>query len=126
MKRNNMQLYVVSTNKGDYIKYEVKNFIPFAPTEFQITENAALIGGYFNQVPVVLYFSFATQRSKILPGLLNENGELTQIKTYPDGTFDVLISAMNFKKQQTVWVKNYDEEGNLQGNFALDQKITST
>jgi hypothetical protein len=120
VKRNNMQLYVVSQDKGDYVKYEVKNYIPFAPTEFQITKNAALIGGYFNQVPVVLYYSFATQRSKILPGLLNENGELTQIKTFPDGTFDVLISAMNFRKQQTVWVKNYDEEGDLQGNFALE------
>ena len=107
-------------SKGDYTKYDVKNFIPFATTEFQVTENAALIGGYFNQVPVVLYFSFDTQRSKILPGLLNENGELTQIKTYPDGTFDVLISAVNFKKQQTVWIKNYDENGDLQSNFALD------
>ncbi|HET6543299.1 MAG TPA: hypothetical protein VFG46_22585, partial [Chryseolinea sp.] len=111
MKRNNMQLYAVSTSKGDYIKYDVKNFIPFATTEFQVTEKGALIGGYFNQVPVVLYFSFDTQRSKILPGLLNENGELTQIKTFPDGTFDVLISAVNFKKQQTVWIKNYDENG---------------
>ena len=120
MKRNNMQLYAVSTSKGDYIKYDVKNFIPFATTEFQVTEKGALIGGYFNQVPVVLYFSFDSQRSKILPGLLNENGELTQIKTYPDGTFDVLISAVNFKKQQTVWIKNYDENGDLQSNFALE------
>ncbi|HZB12056.1 MAG TPA: hypothetical protein VE467_03465, partial [Chryseolinea sp.] len=57
VKRNNMQLYVVSQEKGEYVKYEVKNYIPFAPTEFQITKNAALIGGYFNQVPVVLYYS---------------------------------------------------------------------
>ena len=64
MKRNNMEIYAVSQSKGDYAKYEVKNFIPFATTEFQITENAALIGGYFNQVPVVLYFSFATQTVK--------------------------------------------------------------
>jgi len=120
LKRNNMEIYAVSQAKGDFAKYEVKNFIPFATTEFQITENAALIGGYFNQVPVVLYFSFATQKSKILPGLLNESGELTQIKTFPDGTFDVLISAVNFKKQQTVWLKNYDENGDLQSNFALE------
>ena len=120
LKRNNMQLFAVSQANGNYVTFEVKNYIPFAPTEFQITEKAALIGGYFNQVPVVMYYSFATMRSKILPGLLNESGELTQIKTYPDGTFDVLISAINFKKQQTVWIKNYDEEGDLQSNFALE------
>jgi hypothetical protein len=120
LKRNNMQLYAVSQSDGSYVNYEVKNYIPFSPTEFQITEKAALIGGYFNQVPVVLYYSFATQRSKILPGLLNESGELTQVKTFPDGTFDVLISALNFRKQQTVWIKNYDDNGDLQGNFALE------
>jgi hypothetical protein len=41
MKRNNMQLYAVSTSKGDYIKYDVKNFIPFATTEFQVTEKGS-------------------------------------------------------------------------------------
>jgi hypothetical protein len=119
-RKNNMQLYAVSQANGEYINYQVRNFIPFSPTEFQITEKAALIGGYYNQVPVVLYFSFLTQRSKILPGLLNESGELTQVKTFQDGTFDVLISARNFKKQQTVWVKSYDAEGDLQANYALD------
>jgi hypothetical protein len=95
-------------------------FIPFTPAEFQVTEKAAIIGGYYNQVPVVLYYSFETEKSKILPGLLNENGELTQVRVYPDGTFDVLISARNFKGQQTVWIKNYDLEGNLQSNYALE------
>ena len=118
-RRNNLQLVAVSQANGEYTHYEVKNFIPFATTEFQVTENGALIGGYYNQVPVVIYFSFATQRSKILPGLLNESGELTQIKTFPDGTFDVLISARNFMKQQTVWVKSYDANADLQSNIAL-------
>lgn len=119
-KRNNMQLFAVSQDNGAYINYQIRNFIPFGPTEFQITEKAALIGGYYNQVPVVLYFSFVTQRSKILPGLLNESGELTQVKVFEDGTFDVLISARNYKKQQTVWIKSYDAEGDLQSNYALD------
>lgn len=119
LRRNNMELYKVSQTDGSYIKYEVRNYIPFAPTEFHITEKAALIGGYFNNVPVVLSYSFAEQRSKLLPGLLNETGELTQIKTFPDGTFDVLISARNYLKQQTVWIKSYDANGDLQANYSL-------
>ncbi|HKZ37537.1 MAG TPA: hypothetical protein VJ184_07810 [Chryseolinea sp.] len=118
--KNNMEIFALDQSTGDFIKYKIRNYIPFAPTEFQITEKAALIGGYYNQVPVVLYFSFATQRSKILPGLFNDAGELTQVKTFDDGSFDVLISARNFKKQQTVWIKSYDEEGDLQSNFALE------
>lgn len=117
--RNNLELFAIEQANGNFIKYNIRNFIPFTPSEFQVTENAAIMGGYYNQVPVVIYYSFLTEKSKILPGLLNESGELTQVKIYPDGTFDVLISARNFKGQQTVWIKNYDAEGNLQSNYAL-------
>jgi len=118
--KNNMEVFAIDQATGDFMKYQIRNYIPFSPTEFQITEKAVLIGGYYNQVPVVLYFSFATQRSKILPGLFNDTGELTQVKTFDDGSFDVLISAKNYKKQQTVWIKSYNEEGELQSNFSLE------
>lgn len=118
--KNDFELYSLEDSTGKFLKYNIKNFIPFAPTEFQVTEKAAIMGGYYNQVPIVLYFSFLTGKSKVLPGLLNENGDLTQVKIYPDGTFDVLISARNFKGQQTVWIKNYDANGDIQSNFALE------
>jgi hypothetical protein len=117
--RNNLVLFNIEQSTGNFLKYDIKNFIPFAPLEFHVTASAAIIGGYYNQVPVVIYFSFLTEKSKVLPGLLNEDGELTQVKTYPDGTFDVLISARNYRGQQTVWIKNYDQEGNLQGNLFI-------
>lgn len=117
--RNNFEMVSITQENGNFFKHTIRNFIPFAPSEFQITDKAAIIGGYYNQVPVVLYYSFETQKSRVLPGLLNENGELTQVKVYPDGTFEVLISARNYRGQQTVWIKNYDAEGNLQSNFAL-------
>lgn len=118
--RNDLILYVVQQNYGEYVRRDIKSFIPFSPSEFQITDKAVLIGGYYNRVPVVLHFSVATGKSKVLPGLFNEAGELTQIRTYEDGTFDVLISAVNYKRQRTIWIKNYDPEGNLFRNFALE------
>lgn len=118
--KNNFELFAIDQSNGNFLKYTIRNFIPFTPSEFQVTAKAAVIGGYYNQVPVVMYFSFETEKSRILPGLLNENGELTQVKVNPDNSFDVLISARNYKGQQTVWIKNYDSEANLQGNFALE------
>jgi hypothetical protein len=117
--KNNFELFAIENATGNFVKYDIRNIIPYIPTEFHVTEKAAILGGYYNQVPVVLYFSFETQRSKILPGLLNESGDLTQLKIYPDGTFDVLISARNFNGQQTIWIKNYGPDGDLQRNFAL-------
>lgn len=118
--RNNMAIVSVHQDSAKYTEQHVKNVLPFAPIEFQITTTGAIIGGYYNRVPVVLFYSFSTGRSRILPGLLNETGELTQIKTYPDNTFDLIISGRNHKGLQTIWVKNYDAEGELISNYALD------
>jgi hypothetical protein len=113
-------LFVINEATGNFIRYDIKNFIPFSPVEFQLTDSGAIMGGYYNRVPVVTYFSFSTKKSRILPGLLNESGDLTQIKTYPDGKFDVVIAAKNFQGQKTIWLKNYDSDGELLRNLALE------
>jgi hypothetical protein len=118
--RNDFILLVVDNVTGNYNTYHIKGFIPFAPTEFTIAENAVLIGGYYNRVPVVLHYSKNTMRSKVLPGLFNDVGELTQIKTYDDGTFDVLISSMNVMRQRTIFIKSYDVDANLVRNYPME------
>lgn len=117
--RNDLILYVIDEADGRYVQHLIRGYIPFAPTEFRVTDRAALIGGYYNRVPVVLHYSFASSRSKVLPGLFNETGELTQIKTHADGSFDILISARNLDRQRTIWIKNYDPEGDLLRNMPL-------
>jgi hypothetical protein len=118
--RANLLLFVIHQEAGHFDQYEIRSYIPFSPSEFQITGNSVLLGGYFNRIPLVLHFSMLTEKSKVLPGMFNEAGELTQIRCYDDGTFDVLISAINMRKQRTIWIKNYDPEGNLSRQFALD------
>jgi hypothetical protein len=116
---NDFLMYTITESTGDYVMYLIKGYIPFAPTEFKVTHQSALIGGYFNRIPVVLHYSFAEQRSKVLPGLFSESGELTQIKTNDDGSFEVLISAKNLARQRTLWIKSYDPQGNLLRNLPL-------
>jgi hypothetical protein len=115
----NFEIYQVNQIDGTFRNYTIKSFIRFSPTEIQITKDAVLIGGYFNRVPLVLYYNLVTLQSKVLAGLLNEEGELTQIKAYEDGSFQLLISADNFEKQKTIWIKNYSADGNLIDNYAL-------
>lgn len=118
--KNDLILLAIDERNGSYVRYHVPCFIPLLPSQFNITNNGALIGGYYNRVPVVLFFTFDTRTTKVLPGLFNEAGELAQVKTYNDGTFDVLISSKNFSRQRTMWIKNYDADGNLLRNLPLD------
>lgn len=106
-------IVAVRISNGDYGTYVVKNLIPFNPSEFIITNEAALIGGYFNYRPLILHYSFQSQQSRILPGFFNEPGELTQIMANADGTVDVIVSAKNLERRKSLWIRNYDGQGNL-------------
>ncbi|RAV99803.1 hypothetical protein [Pseudochryseolinea flava] len=124
--RNNFSLYAIEGRTGNFIRHDIKNYITFTPLEFQVTDSAALMAGYFNRVPVVTHFDFRSNRSKILPGLLNEIGELTQVKTNDDGSFNVLIAARNYAGQKTIWIKTYDPSGKLLSNIPLESEDNKT
>ena len=116
----NFQVLAVNSNNAEYRFYEINNAISFTPKEFVVTEAAVLIGGYFNYRPLVLYYSFDTQKAKILPGFLNEVGELVQLKIYENGSVDVIVGARNSERQKCLWIRNYDVEGNLNKTIVLD------
>lgn len=107
------QIIAINLDNGDYGTYSVKNIIPFYPTEFVLTDHAALIGGYFNSRPLVLHYNFQSQSSRILPGFFNSPGELNQIKANDNGTTDIIVSARNFEKRRALWIRTYDLEGEL-------------
>lgn len=122
-RKKDFFLFAIDSDNGNYIKYTIHNFIPFIPTDFQVTQLAAIIGGYYNQVPVVIHFQFSSNQAKVLPGLLNEKGELNQIYVDESGSFDVLIAAKNFFGQQTIFIKSYDPSGTLLSNVALKPEL---
>ncbi|MCW5909960.1 MAG: hypothetical protein KIT62_02740 [Cyclobacteriaceae bacterium] len=109
----NFQLLASSVVNGNYKVYNIENFIPFNPTEFIITDKGAMLGGYFNYRPLVLFYDFSTNRARVLPGFFNEPGELTQVKQSADGTVDVIISSKNYERKKSLWIRNYDAGGDL-------------
>jgi len=107
----------------EYKKFLVKNLIPFNPTNFNISSNAILIGGYFNNRPVVLHFSFATGKSRLLPGFFNDPGVLNQVKTDNDGLIDIIVSMRNMQRKNVLWLRSYTPEGDLIKATVLEGEI---
>jgi hypothetical protein len=107
---------------GKYITHLIKNAIPFVPAEFAGTNGAVAIGGYYNYRPLVLHYSLSLYKAKILPGFFNEPGELTQMKVNQDGSIDVIVSAKNFEKRKSLWIRNYNAEGDLIKTTVLESK----
>ena len=111
--RTEFLVIIIQVKDGGYQYTPVKSPILFRSTEFSVTDDAVLIGGYYNQRPLVFYFNFKLGQSKILPGFYNEIGELNQLKTYDDGSIESVVSAKNQDKKKSLWVRNYSAEGHL-------------
>jgi hypothetical protein len=107
------EIIAMDVNTRSYKRYLIKNLIPLSPTDFSISTNAILIGGYFNSSPVVLHFSFNTGRSRLLPGFFSDPGVLNQIKTDNDGLIDIIVSSRNIQRKKVLWIRSYTPEGDL-------------
>ncbi|GHN00854.1 hypothetical protein WSM22_23430 [Cytophagales bacterium WSM2-2] len=106
-------LYTLSPKDGSYVALPLNNVVSFNATEFVAGNETFLIGGYFNFRPIVLWYSLKTGLSKLLPGFLNEQGEITQMKTYPGGNVDVVVSAKNSSRRKCIWIRSFNNEGDL-------------
>lgn len=121
------QMIEVNLASGNFSRYTIRNYIPFRVTEFEVTPAGTLVGGYFGgRIPVVLFFDFQTLKSKILPGLFNEQGELVQMESEASGEFSVLINAKNIQRQRTLWIKRYTATGDLLQNEILQPEENSS
>lgn len=111
---------VVQIKDGGYIAYPINNLISFNATDFVASKDVLLIGGYFNFRPIVLHYSLKDQHAHLLPGFLNEPGEITQIKTYDDGNIDVIVSAKNSVRKKCLWIRHFDNAGELVKTVVLE------
>jgi hypothetical protein len=109
----NFLLVTVNLESKNYTKYVIRNFIPFNPSDFISTGESVMIGGYFNYRAIVIHYSLATNGSKMLPGFFNDQGELLQLKVSDDNVVDVIVSTKNTERKQSLWLRNYDADGNL-------------
>lgn len=126
VKGNSKDLEIIGVDaaKGDTTHYTVINLVPIRLTEFEMTQDAALIGGYFNYNPFVIHYDLRTEKSKVLPGIYQSRSELIQLKVDDvSGTFVVVVTQKTFDKRNTISVKTYDFNGDLISNTLLEPDI---
>jgi hypothetical protein len=116
----NFEILTFFFNTSQYAIHKINNLIPFIPKQFAVTEKAAFLGGVYNYRPLVLYVDFATAHSKVLPGFLNQPGEINQLRVYEDGAVDVVIVSDNIERRMCLWIRNYTAEGELIKTTQLD------
>ena len=104
-------------------EFETTQIAELFPTEFEVIQNTAVLGGYFEDRPVVFAYDLIEDKVTALPGVYQNNSRLHEVRVNKDSlTFNVLVGNLDEKKDQTVVVNTYDYEGNLVRNYNLITK----
>lgn len=111
-------LIQVDEYNGDTTQHIIRNLVTLELHAFEMTDGAAIIGGYYNQNPIVMYYGLSTKKTKVLPGIFGDKTELIQVKVEEE-IIKVLVSARTFDKRNTIAIKSYDREGNYLDSYVF-------
>ena len=116
---HDLLLLQLNEGNGDTLRHIIKSLVTIELEVFEMTAEAALIGGYFNQDPVVTYYSLSDKKLKVLPGIFGHKTELIQVKI-EDDLIRILLSGRTYDNRNTMVIKTYDSEGNYIDNYVFD------
>lgn len=111
--KRNLRIFQISLYSGEAREHVIQNIIPFSFYDMQFTNNAVIIGGYYNYRPLVIQFNFEERIPRILPGLFNSKAELAQMKVNTSGNIDIVLATKNVDNVNTLFVHTFSEEAQL-------------
>ncbi len=120
--RSSLDLLLVQMDEfnGDTTQHRIRNLVNINLLEFEMTKEAAIIGGAYNEDPVVIHYSLKTEKSKVLPGIFGNKTQLAQIKV-TDNSIKVLLTTRAFdNNSNTLALKTYDPDGEYLDSYIFD------
>ena len=119
----NWMLLQLDIATGDTLQHSIENMVRIDLQEFEMTDGAAILGGYYNTDPVVIHYDMTTDKTKVLPGIFGNRTELVQVKILEDDSFIVLVSERTFDKRNTLAVKTYNQFGEYITNYVFEPDL---
>ena len=106
---------------NEVVQMEPKQIVDLDITEFEVIQNTAILGGYYEERPAVFAYDMESNKVRTLSNVYQRNSELVEIKVNADSvTFNVIASVQTENKDRTLMVNTYDYGGNLVRDYVLD------
>ncbi|WP_340152995.1 hypothetical protein [uncultured Marivirga sp.] len=82
-----------SINSDTFKSYVYENVVPIRLSEFEVKNDAVVLGGNVNMRTVVLMYNFTAKRGVVLPGFYDERSSLLQIVSKTDDDWIRVITS---------------------------------
>ncbi len=121
--RKRINVLSLDYNTQKVTSHETSQIAELDLQEFEVIQNTAILGGYFEQRPVVFAYDLEKNTVKAVQGVYKNDSRLLEVRINKDSvTFNVLVAEMNEERDQTIIVSTYDYEGNPVRGYELETK----
>lgn len=113
----------VDAEKKELKEFDSKEIAELSITEFEVVKNTAIIGGYFEERPVVFAYDLIHNKVRTLQNVYQNDSQLLEVKINKDSlSFNVLASIRDNNRERAIVVNTYDYEGNPLRDYTIQTK----
>ena len=118
---NSTKIIRVDPQNQEVKQFEPMNIVDLTITEFEMIKSTAILGGYYQERPVVFAYDLEINKIRTLSNVYQKNSELLEVKVNADSvTFNVIASKQTENKDRTFIVSTYDFGGNAIRDYELE------
>lgn len=118
--QHSIKILRVDTQAKEFKEYDSKEIAELQITEFEVVKNTAIIGGYFEERPVVFAYDMVNNKVRTLQNVYQNQSMLLEVKVNKDSlSFNVLASIQDEQKNKALVVNTYDYEGNPLRDYTI-------
>ncbi|MCE7993826.1 MAG: hypothetical protein HEP71_17700 [Roseivirga sp.] len=118
--QHSVKVLRVDTQKKELKEFDSKELAELNITEFEVVKNTAIIGGYFEERPVVFAYDLIQNKVRTLQNVYQNDSDLLEVKINKDSiSFNVLASIKDENKDRAIVVNTYDYEGNPLRDYTI-------
>jgi len=113
VRTRDLNLYSVHPDSSTYTVRTFRSAVAVSSLFFAVSDHYAVTAGYLQGKPAALYCDFRDGTAKVLPGFFNRNGEINDLKVYPDGRMDILLALHLPNTGKSMVLQRYAADGKL-------------
>jgi len=106
-----LHLFKFNVAEQTWSEHEFKPDVNIQYTQFWVVKDKAILGGYLNKLPALLIFDITNSNLKFVPGFIETNFELIDMRTNSNDSFNALLIEKQSNKNKKLIIRTFDENG---------------
>lgn len=111
--KNKLTLCSIDLAKTEIKSVDIRTELDLRLTHFSSIRNNVLFGGYISDEPAVLYFDVAENKVRMVPGFLQSNTELLDLRVNENNTFNVVLLEKIATEAKRIIFRTFDSQAKI-------------